>query len=161
MGQRPLPECARYGAAARARQGRRGGRGGRGDQYYDKAKAIEAYLRDSQNFKYSTTIPTPPTGMDRIDWFLFQSKEGYCEYYAGAMVVMLRTLGIPTRMAGGYAPGQYDERSQAYIVRRVVGAHLARGLLPRLWLDRVRAYAVAGGGEPPARNRRKHDRTDA
>src|SRR5207302_948901 len=82
---------------------------------YDQARAIESYLRT--NFKYSTSIPLPPTGMDRIDWFLFQGKEGYCEYYAGAMVVMLRSLGIPARMAAGYAPGTYDAKTETYTVR--------------------------------------------
>jgi hypothetical protein len=65
-------------------------------------------LRSEGNFKYSTTIATPPQGVDRADWFLFQAKEGYCEYYATAMIVMLRHLGIPTRMATGYAPGNYE-----------------------------------------------------
>ena len=82
---------------------------------YDKAKAIETYLR--QNFKYNTNITLPPAGMDRVDWFLFQGKEGYCEYYASAMVVMLRSLGIPARMAAGYAPGVYDTKTSQYIVR--------------------------------------------
>jgi transglutaminase-like putative cysteine protease len=82
---------------------------------YDKAKAIETHLRTK--YKYNTSIPLPPTGADRVDWFLFQGKEGYCEYYAGAMVVMLRHLGIPARMASGYAPGTYDAKAGAYIVK--------------------------------------------
>ncbi|MFL5735648.1 MAG: DUF3488 and DUF4129 domain-containing transglutaminase family protein [Chloroflexia bacterium] len=73
---------------------------------YDEGKAIEAYLRN--NYKYTTSIGTPPQGVDRADWFLFENKEGYCEYYATAMVVMMRHLGIPTRMATGYAPGSFD-----------------------------------------------------
>jgi transglutaminase-like putative cysteine protease len=83
---------------------------------YDKAKAIEAYLR-SDNFTYSTNIPLPPSGVENADWFLFQSKTGYCEYYATAMLVMVRSLGIPARMAAGYAPGQYDAAKDAYVVR--------------------------------------------
>ena len=82
---------------------------------YDEAKAIESYLR--LNYKYTVTIAQPPSGMDRVDWFLFQSKEGYCEYYAGAMVVMLRSLGVPTRMASGYAPGTYDEATESFVVK--------------------------------------------
>ena len=75
---------------------------------YDKAKAIETYLR--ANFKYSTKITMPPQGAERADWFLFETKEGYCEYYATAMIVMLRHMGIPSRMATGYAPGAFDGR---------------------------------------------------
>jgi transglutaminase-like putative cysteine protease len=82
---------------------------------YDKAKAIESYLRD--NYSYTTTITQPPPGVDRVQWFLFQSKEGYCEYYASAMVVMLRHLGIPSRLAGGYAPGSLDPATGKYVVR--------------------------------------------
>jgi len=84
---------------------------------YDQAKAIEAHLRDQARYKYNTSIPLPPSGMDRVEWFLFQGKEGYCEYYASAMIVMLRHLGIPSRLAGGYAPGTYDEATQSWIVR--------------------------------------------
>src|SRR5207244_2891849 len=82
---------------------------------YDKAKAIEAFLR--ANFKYTTNIEMPQAGVDRVDWFLFVSKEGYCEYYASAMVVMLRHLGVPTRMAAGYAPGSPDDKTGDYIIK--------------------------------------------
>src|SRR5207237_7528723 len=81
----------------------------------DEAKAIETYLR--QNYTYSTHIAQPPPGVDRVEWFLFQGKEGYCEYYASAMVVMLRTLGVPARLATGYAPGDYDPNTQTYTVK--------------------------------------------
>jgi transglutaminase-like putative cysteine protease len=82
---------------------------------YDKAKAIEEYLRD--NFTYSTQIEQPGPGVDRAEWFLFENKKGYCEYYATAMVVMLRSLGIPSRMATGYAPGDYDSKIGTFTVR--------------------------------------------
>jgi transglutaminase-like putative cysteine protease len=82
---------------------------------YDQAKAIEKYLRDS--FTYNTIIAQPPAGEDRADWFLFVSKEGYCEYYATSMVVMLRSLGVPARIATGYAPGTYDVTLQKYVVK--------------------------------------------
>ncbi len=84
---------------------------------YDKAKAIETYLRD--NYSYTTTITQPPPGIDRVQWFLFTSKEGYCEYYASAMVIMLRHLGIPSRLAGGYAPGSLDPATGKYLVREL------------------------------------------
>jgi hypothetical protein len=82
---------------------------------FDKAKAIETYLR--ANYTYNTDITPPNNDEDRIYWFLFEGKEGYCEYYAGAMVVMLRDLGIPTRLAGGYAPGTYDPQTGQYTIR--------------------------------------------
>ena len=70
---------------------------------FDKAKAIESYLR--ANYTYNTNITPPNNDEDRIYWFLFEGKEGYCEYYAGAMVVMLRDLGVPTRLAGRIRTG--------------------------------------------------------
>jgi Transglutaminase-like superfamily/Domain of unknown function (DUF4129) len=73
------------------------------DNPYDKATAIESYLR---NYSYSTDIAAPPDGMDAVEYFLFDVKQGYCDYYASAMAVMLRTIGVPSRLAAGYAPGE-------------------------------------------------------
>ncbi len=81
---------------------------------YDRAKAIETWLRS--NIIYNEIIPQPPLGQDPVDWVLFDLKEGYCNYYASAMVVMLRTLGIPARMAAGFAQGTYDAASGGYTV---------------------------------------------
>lgn len=82
---------------------------------YDKAKAIERWLRT--NVVYDEAMPAPPTGADLIDWSLFTVKRGYCTYYASAMVIMLRSLHIPARMAAGFAQGTYDPTSQSYVVR--------------------------------------------
>ncbi|MEO5952208.1 MAG: transglutaminase-like domain-containing protein, partial [Chloroflexia bacterium] len=84
---------------------------------YDKAKAIEQYLRSPENYTYSTTINPPTNEAERISWFLFDSKQGYCEYFAGAMVVMLRQVGVPARLAGGYAPGELDTNTGMYTIR--------------------------------------------
>ncbi len=80
---------------------------------YDEATAIELYLRD--NFTYTLTTATPP-GRDSIDYFLFDSKKGYCEFFATAMGDMLRSLGIPTRLVNGFGPGQYDQASHSWVV---------------------------------------------
>lgn len=82
---------------------------------YDKAKAIESYLR--ANYKYDTHVTRPPPGTDYVDYFLFENKTGFCEYYSTAMVVMLRTLGIASREATGFAPGEQDKNSGEYVVR--------------------------------------------
>ncbi len=82
---------------------------------YDKAKVIESYLR--ANYKYDTHVTRPPPGTDYVDYFLFDNKTGFCEYYSTAMVVMLRTLGIPAREATGFAPGEQDKDSGEYVVR--------------------------------------------
>jgi transglutaminase-like putative cysteine protease len=73
---------------------------------YDKAIALESYLRD--NFTYSTHVPTVPPDQDWVDFFLFESREGYCDYFATAMTVLLRVEGVPARVASGFAPGDFD-----------------------------------------------------
>lgn len=67
---------------------------------YDKAKAIESYL--SQNYKYTLMPGSVPEDRDFVDYFLFDSKEGYCTYYASAMTVLARSIGIPARYVEGY-----------------------------------------------------------
>lgn len=82
---------------------------------YDRAKAIEIWLRSE--IRYNETIPAPPAGVDSVEWFLFDIREGYCTYYSTAMIAMLRTLGIPARMAAGFAEGTYDASIDRYVVR--------------------------------------------
>jgi transglutaminase-like putative cysteine protease len=85
------------------------------DNPYDKASAIESYLR--ANYKYTLTPQQPTIGADPLEYFLFTSKEGYCEYFASAMGDMLRSIGIPTRLVNGYGPGTYDDKLNRYVVR--------------------------------------------
>src|SRR5260370_36233488 len=82
---------------------------------YDKSKAIESWLRG--NVAYNEAMPNPPGNVDLIDWSLFTVKQGYCTYYASAMVIMLRSLHIPARMAAGFAQGTYDPATQSFVVR--------------------------------------------
>ncbi len=81
---------------------------------YDKANAITLWLRD--NIKYQETIPPIPVGQDPVAWFLFQLKQGFCNYYASAEVLLLRSIGIPARISVGYAQGTYDALSNQYVV---------------------------------------------
>ena len=81
---------------------------------YDKVKALEIYLR---TLKYSEDVTTPPLNRDVVDYFLFDSKTGYCEYYSTAMVVMSRILGIPAREASGYAHGEFDPEVDGFVVK--------------------------------------------
>ncbi|HEV2141675.1 MAG TPA: transglutaminase domain-containing protein [Candidatus Dormibacteraeota bacterium] len=83
---------------------------------YDEAAAIEAYLRDRKNFTYTLDATTPP-GRDKIDYFLFTSHRGYCEFFATAMGDMLRSLGIPTRLVNGFGPGSFEAQIQSWVVR--------------------------------------------
>lgn len=80
---------------------------------YDKARALEAYLR---SYPYTLEVPPPPTDQDIADYFLFDLKKGYCDYYATAMVVMARSVGLPARLVTGYASGSYVPTTATYIV---------------------------------------------
>jgi transglutaminase-like putative cysteine protease len=81
---------------------------------YERALAIEDYLR---GMTYSTRTSVPPEDRDWVDYLLFDSRSGYCDYFATAMVVMLRTQDIPARVASGFASGGFDEQEQAWLVR--------------------------------------------
>jgi transglutaminase-like putative cysteine protease len=82
---------------------------------FSKAIAIEQYLRDT--YAYSTHVESVPTDRDWIDYFLFDAREGYCDYFATAMVVLLRIDGVPARVASGFAPGEFDESTGISTVR--------------------------------------------
>lgn len=84
---------------------------------YDKTQAITNYLR--KNIKYSEQIEKPPIDADPIEWFLFEYQEGFCNYYATAEVLMLRSIGIPARIVFGYAQGEAQNPAETeFTVRR-------------------------------------------
>lgn len=93
------------------------------DNPYDKAVAITRYLRET--VKYAPTLPPPPRNRDILEWILFEHQEAYCVYYATAEVMMLRSLGIPARVAVGFSQGdatttQYNNETilTTYTVRK-------------------------------------------
>ena len=84
-----------------------------GGTIYDRARLLERYLRA---YPYSLEVDRPPEDRDVADYFLFDVREGYCDYYATAFVVMARVVGIPARMASGFVGGYYDRGTGAYLV---------------------------------------------
>lgn len=82
---------------------------------YDVAVAIESYLR---TFPYDTDVESPPTGRDTVDFFLFDLKRGYFDYQASAMAVLLRSLGIPARVAVGYVLDPAEVNETTYTVSK-------------------------------------------
>jgi transglutaminase-like putative cysteine protease len=81
---------------------------------YDRALAVEQHLR--ANYTY-TLDPAGIDANDPISSFLFQARSGYCEYFAAAMAVMLRTQEIPARLVNGFQTGTYNRVAQDFIVR--------------------------------------------
>jgi hypothetical protein len=80
---------------------------------YDKALALQTYLRQ---FDYSLDLEPPSPDQDVVDYFLFDLQSGYCDYFATTMVVMARVVGLPARLAMGYASGTYDPARRHYQV---------------------------------------------
>ena len=78
---------------------------GSADNPYDQAVALERFLRQ---YPYSLDVRLPPSGVDPVDYFLFEQQTGYCDFYASTMVVMARSLGLPARLAIGYAAQSAD-----------------------------------------------------
>jgi|GEM_PF-3036906 len=83
---------------------------------FDKVNNLNSYLKSSGNYHYNLTIKPPPPNRDAVDYFLFDSKEGYCVYFASAMVVMTRSIGIPARLVTGYAVGVLNPITETYDV---------------------------------------------
>ena len=120
---------------------------------YDRAQAIESYLR---TITYTLDIEQPPEGRDVVDYFLFDLRRGYCDYYATAMVVLARSVGLPARLAVGYAAGTYNEEEGFYEVTEEQAHSWVEAYFPRYgWIPfeptaaRV-TFERRGGGRPLA-----------
>lgn len=71
---------------------------------YDKVLALEAWM--AENTSYTLDIPRLPAGADAVEQYLFVDRRGFCEQIGSALVVMLRSLGVPARLAVGFTPGE-------------------------------------------------------
>jgi Transglutaminase-like superfamily/TgpA N-terminal domain len=81
---------------------------GRAKHPYAAVVAIESWLRDSGRFSYDEHPPVVP-GAPPLVSFVTETQRGYCQHFAGAMALMLRYLGIPARVAAGFASGTYSK----------------------------------------------------
>ncbi len=82
---------------------------------FDKVKALEAWM--GANTTYTRDIPPLPPDVDAVDQHLFVDRRGYCEQIGTSLVVMLRSLGIPARLAVGYVPGEESLLGGEFTVR--------------------------------------------
>ena len=85
-----------------------------GDADFQKAQAIEKYLLS--NFGYTLDLTGAPA-QDPLADFLFVRKRGHCEYFASSMAILLRTLGIPTRVVNGFRTSEFNDLTGQYVVR--------------------------------------------
>jgi len=81
---------------------------------YDKATALEIYLKT--HYGYTLQLPSTPVA-DPLANFLFERKQGHCEYFASSMAVMLRTLRIPSRVVNGFRSNEFNDVTGNYVVR--------------------------------------------
>jgi transglutaminase-like putative cysteine protease len=83
---------------------------------YAAAVTLESWFRSSGSFLYDQHPPKPPANVPPLVDFITRTQSGYCQHFAGAMALMLRYLGVPARVAGGFSSGQYDKKSGVWIV---------------------------------------------
>jgi len=81
---------------------------------YKKALVLRDYLR--KKFKYQQYSRPVPKGRETVDYFLFNLKEGHCEYFASALTVMARLAGLPARVVTGFSPGNYNALNKYFEV---------------------------------------------
>jgi hypothetical protein len=81
---------------------------------YDQAAAIEKYLQN----EFGYTLDLKAGGDEPLADFLFNVREGHCEYFASAMAIMLRTRGVATRIVNGFQLGEYNETADVYVVKQ-------------------------------------------
>ena len=84
------------------------------DNDADRAAAVARYLRRA--YGYTLELPSHEVA-DPLAHFLFVRKKGHCEYFASAMAVMLRTLGIPSRLVTGFQSGIFNPLTELYVIR--------------------------------------------
>jgi transglutaminase-like putative cysteine protease len=121
---------------------------------YEMALAIRDYLR---GFPYDPTVPATPHDRDAVDYFLFDLKRGYFDYSSTAMAVMLRTLGVPARLAVGYQLDPADASGGSYTVRKNDATSVVEVYFPTYgWVmfnpNANQPISVSGGGISPGVN---------
>jgi len=111
---------------------------------YDKVMAVQNWLK--ANATYNLNIPPDPPGVDAVDYFLFVRRQGYCEHFSSAMAVLLRAVGIPTRLAVGFGSGERNPFTGYFEVRESDAHSWAEVYYPRVgWIEYDPTHAV-----PPA-----------
>ena len=91
---------------------------GHGAQALAPADAVAAVLEHFRRAPFRYTLQPPLLGKDGVDAFLFQTRAGFCEHYAGSFVVLMRAMGMPARVVTGYQGGSRDDAAGALTVRQ-------------------------------------------
>ena len=84
---------------------------------YEAAALLETWFREAGGFVYDEQPPAPIGGTPALVDFVNETRRGYCQHYAGAMALMLRLLGVPSRVAVGFSSGDYKSDAKEWVVR--------------------------------------------
>jgi transglutaminase-like putative cysteine protease len=95
-----------------------GGRGGNRSLTGIDESLIRTALQYFNQGGFEYTLEPPLLGMNSVDEFLFTTKKGFCEHFAGSFVVLMRAAGIPARVVTGYQGGEYNDLGGYYIIRQ-------------------------------------------
>jgi transglutaminase-like putative cysteine protease len=112
---------------------------------FDKAAAIESYLKT--RFGYTLVLPRS-SAKDPIANFLFERKQGHCEYFASSMAVMLRTIGIPSRVVNGFRSDEFNDLTGNYVVRAKDAHSWVEAYFPGYGWQMFDPTPAGGGGVP-------------
>jgi hypothetical protein len=119
---------------------------------YDRVASITQYLRS--HYRYSLNTPRLPAAADAVDQFLFVDRVGFCEQFASALAVLLRSEGIPSRLAVGYATGDHDTFTGSFTVRARDAHAWVEVLFPGVgWMpfDASPGFAAQPAAQKPSR----------
>ncbi len=86
---------------------------------YTRAAELEKYMQSVERFSYSLETDEHPVGVDPTEYFLLESRRGHCQYFASALTLMLRSVGIPARMVVGYRGGEWNPIGEFFHVRQL------------------------------------------
>ena len=88
------------------------------ERVQERSERLLAYLRDSGDFSYTLKMEVVDSSLDPVEDFLINRKSGHCEYYASALTLMLRSIGIPARMVNGFKGGDWNDLGRVMTVRQ-------------------------------------------
>ncbi len=118
---------------------------------YDALERIQDHLNNSSEFTYSQNNSPIPTNVDVVDWLL-QTRRGYCTYYATAMTIMARMLGIPARIVNGFAQGTFDPQRHVWVENGSDAHSWVQVYFPTYgWIsfDPTPGYSLGNGSHTP------------
>ena len=100
----------------------------------EAAQRIVSHLRDSGEYQYTLKVGITDPSIDPVEDFLFNRKAGHCEYFASSLALLLRAVGIPTRLVSGFKGGQLNESTGRYEVRQLHAHAWVEALINNQWV---------------------------